>query len=102
MTTKLAGEATIFLPFNRGAADGGAGNPEHPGGYRTAYLWEEVWQRDSFLDIVGRFIHVLKEEKVRAGKKVEEEKVVFPRYHQLDAVRKLEAAARADGPGTAT
>jgi type I restriction enzyme R subunit len=100
MTTKLAGDATSFLPFNRGAADGSAGNPEHPGGYRTTYLWQEVWQRDSFLDIVGRFIHVLKEEKVRAGKKVEEEKVVFPRYHQLDAVRKLEAAARTDGPGS--
>lgn len=54
MTTQLAGEATRFLPFNRGA-DGGAGNPQHPSGYRTAYLWEEVWQRDSFLDIVGRF-----------------------------------------------
>jgi type I restriction enzyme R subunit len=99
MTTRLAGEGTTFLPFNRGAADGGGGNPVHPSGYRTAYLWEEVWQRDSFLDIVGRFIHAMKEEKLRGGKKVEEEKVVFPRYHQLDAVRKLEAAARVDGPG---
>ncbi|AKU91179.1 type I restriction endonuclease subunit R [Vulgatibacter incomptus] len=98
MTTRLAGEGTTFLPFNRGA-HGGAGNPEHPSGYRTAYLWEEVWQRDSFLDIVGRFLHLAKEEKLRAGKKVEEEKIVFPRYHQLDAVRRLEAAARIDGPG---
>ncbi len=98
MTTRLAGEGTSFLPFNRGA-HGGAGNPEHPSGYRTAYLWEEVWQRDSFLDIVGRFLHLAKEEKLRAGKKVEEEKIVFPRYHQLDAVRRLEAAARVDGPG---
>ena len=98
MTTRLAGENTAFLPFNRGAG-GGAGNPEHPGGYRTAYLWEQVWQRDSFLDIVGRFVHLMKEEKVRGGKKSEEEKVVFPRYHQLDSVRKLEEAARVDGPG---
>ncbi|MBK7070909.1 MAG: type I restriction endonuclease subunit R [Myxococcales bacterium] len=98
MTTLLCGEGTTFLPFNRGA-HGGAGNPEHPSGNRTAYLWEEVWQRDSFLDIVGRFLHLAREEKVRAGKKVEEEKLVFPRYHQLDAVRRLEAAARVDGPG---
>lgn len=99
MTTKLAGGDTTFLPFNRGHA-GGAGNPEHPSGYRTAYLWEEVWQRDSFLDIVGRFIHLLTEEKVVAGKKIERELVVFPRYHQLEVVQKLEAAAKVDGPGT--
>ncbi|MCL2779132.1 MAG: DEAD/DEAH box helicase family protein [Polyangiaceae bacterium] len=98
MTTLLRGGETTFLPFNRGA-HGGAGNPEHPSGYRTAYLWEEIWQRDSFLDIVGRFLHLAKEEKLRRGKKVEEKKIVFPRYHQLDAVRKLEAAARVDGPG---
>ena len=98
MTTLLRGESTTFLPFNRGA-NGGAGNPAHPSGYRTAYLWEEVLARDSFLDIVGRFLHVAKEEKLRGGKKVEEEKIVFPRYHQLDVVRKLEAAARVDGPG---
>ncbi|WP_437593442.1 type I restriction endonuclease subunit R [Sorangium sp. So ce1000] len=99
MTTQLAGTDTSFLPFNRGHHDG-AGDPEHPGGHRTAYLWQEVWQRDSFLDIVGRFLHVLKkEEKAAGGKKVEREVVVFPRYHQLDAVRKLEAAARKDGAG---
>ncbi|MDI3285045.1 type I restriction endonuclease [Polyangium sp. 15x6] len=98
MTTKLDGEKTSFLPFNRGK-DGGAGNPEHPSGIRTAYLWEEVWQRDSFLDIVGRFVHVLIEEKTTGGKKTTSEKIVFPRYHQLDAVRRLEAAARKDGPG---
>jgi type I restriction enzyme R subunit len=98
MTTRLASEGTVFLPFNRGA-NGGAGNPEHPGGYRTAYLWEEVWQPDSFLDVVGGFLHLAVEEKLRGGKKVEEEQVVFPRYHQLDAVRSLVAAAAVDGPG---
>ncbi len=98
MATRLTGAGTTFLPFNRGK-DGGAGNPEHPSGYRTAYLWEQVWQRDLFLDIVGRFIHLVKEEKVRAGKKTTEEKVIFPRYHQLDAVRQLVAAARVDGSG---
>jgi type I restriction enzyme R subunit len=97
MSTRLAGEGTTFLPFNRGAG-GGAGNGEHPSGYRTGYLWEEVWARDSFLDMVGRFIHLVKEEKTRRDEKgkpvkVEEEKVVFPRYHQLEVVRKLVAAA---------
>ncbi len=93
MTTELKGEDTRFLPFNRGAGQG-AGNPEHPSGHRTAYLWEEVWQRDSFIDLVGRFIHLMKDEK--SGKHV----MVFPRYHQLDSVRRLESAARVDGPGT--
>ena len=98
MTTRLAGKDTVFLPFNRGN-HGGAGNPENPGGYRTAYLWEEVWQRDSFLDILGRFAHVFTEEKQVAGKVVTREIVIFPRYHQLDSVRKMEAAARKEGPG---
>jgi len=64
MTTRLAGSATHFLPFNRGC-DGGAGNPSDPNGrtYRTAYLWEEVLQRDSLLDLLSRFIHLQVEEK---------------------------------------
>jgi type I restriction enzyme R subunit len=86
MTTKLLGEKTSFLPFNRGH-NGGAGNPEHESGYRTGYLWQEVWQRDSFLDILGRFVHVAVEESKVDGKTVTKESVVFPRYHQLDAVR---------------
>ncbi|HXO28559.1 MAG TPA: type I restriction endonuclease [Thermoanaerobaculia bacterium] len=98
MTTRLTGKDTIFLPFNRGN-HGGAGNPENPGGYRTAYLWEEIWQRDSFLDILGRFAHVFTEEKQVAQKVVTREVVIFPRYHQLDSVRKLEGTARSDGPG---
>jgi type I restriction enzyme R subunit len=98
MSTRLAGKDTVFLPFNRGN-HGGAGNPENPGGYRTAYLWEEVWQRDSLLDILGRFAHVFTEEKQVAGKTVTKEIVIFPRYHQLDVVRRLEAATREDGPG---
>lgn len=98
MTTRLQGDDTRFLPFNRGHAHGG-GNPEHPSGHRTGYLWHEVWARDSFLDILGRFVHLAVEEKEIAGKTVTKEDVVFPRYHQLDAVRKLEAAAREEGPG---
>jgi type I restriction enzyme R subunit len=99
MATKLAGEETFFLPFNRGH-NSGAGNPDHPSGYRTGYLWQEVWQRDSFLDILGRFVHLQVEKKQKEGKTVTTETLVFPRYHQLDSVRKLEAAARADGAGT--
>jgi type I restriction enzyme R subunit len=98
MATKLNGKDTVFLPFNRGA-HGGGGNPEHSSGYRTSYLWEEVLQRDSFLDILGRFIHVATEEKQVAGQTVVKETVIFPRYHQLDVVRKLDAMARNQGAG---
>jgi type I restriction enzyme R subunit len=101
MTTRLAGGATHFLPFNKGL-DGGAGNPPDPAGraYRTAYLWEEVWQRDSLLDIFARFMHLQVEEKrTEDGRKIKKETMIFPRYHQLRAVRELEAAARAEGPG---
>jgi type I restriction enzyme R subunit len=93
MTTRLAGKETVFLPFNRGY-DGGKGNPPHPGGYKTAYLWEEVWQRDSFLDILARFVHLAIEETKVEGKTKTTESLIFPRYHQLDVVRQLVAAAR--------
>jgi type I restriction enzyme R subunit len=99
MTTRLNGKDTVFLPFNKGNGMG-AGNPENPsGGYKTAYLWEEVWQRDSWLDILGRFINLEVTEREIAGKLIRKETVIFPRYHQLDAVRKLEAAARNEGAG---
>ena len=101
MTTRLAGGATHFLPFNKGL-DGGAGNPPDPAGhaYRTAYLWEEVWQRDSLLDIFARFMHLQVEEKrTEDDRKIHKETMIFPRYHQLQAVRGLEAAARTEGPG---
>lgn len=108
MATRIAGEKTHFLPFNRGSHPGqivcGAGNPQHPSGYRTGYFWEEVLQRDSFLDILGHFLFVEKrDEKVEDGRGghrwVTKETLVFPRYHQLDAVRKLVTTARAEGPG---
>ena len=94
MSTRLAGKETRFLPFNRGTADGGAGNPPNPGGHPTAYLWEQVWQRDSWLEILGRYVVAQ-----RDGKKQEVTGVIFPRYHQLDAVRKLRAAMAERGPG---
>ena len=99
MTTRLSGRSTHFLPFNKGCG-GGAGNPENPDGYKTAYLWEEVLERHSFLDILARFIHLQIEEKKLGGKKVKRETMIFPRYHQLDCVRKLVADARGRGPGT--
>ena len=99
MATRLSGRSTYFLPFNKGCG-GGAGNPENPGGYKTAYLWEEVLERHSFLDILARFIHLQVEEKQLGGKKVKREAMIFPRYHQLDCVRKLVADARVRGAGT--
>ena len=101
MTTRLAGGATQFLPFNQGHA-GGAGNPLDAGGQqvRTAYLWQEVWARDSWLDILARFIHLqVDEKKGEDGRRIRKETMVFPRYHQLVAVRALEATAKAEGPG---
>jgi len=108
MATKLAKEKTFFLPFNRGSHPGqiqcGAGNPQHESGYRTGYFWQETLQRDSFLDILGHFLFIEKDEQKvddgRGGKKlVTTEKVVFPRYHQLDAVRVLVSAARIENAG---
>ena len=94
MTTRLAGAATEFLPFNQGH-DGHAGNPPATGGkHATAYLWNEVWHRDSFLDLLGRFVHTEIDESGRATGKV-----IFPRYHQWDCVLRLEADARDSGPG---
>ena len=92
MTTRLEGGPTRFLPFNRGN-HGGAGNPPDPSGHPTAYLWREVWQRDSWLEIVGRYMIARRDKKKRiAG-------IIFPRYHQLDATRKLRAQVRAEGAG---
>jgi len=101
MTTRLAGSATHFLPFNRGR-DGGAGNPPDPEGrnYRTAYLWEEVLERHSLLDLLARFLHLqIEEKRTDNGKKVKKETMIFPRYHQLNAVRGLVGAAAAEGTG---
>lgn len=101
MTTRLAGSATHFLPFNKGDG-GGAGNAADPQGrsYRTAYLWEEVLARDSMLDLLARFLHLQVDEKRDdQGRKVKTEQLVFPRYHQLQAVRSLVETARSEGPG---
>lgn len=101
MTTRLAGASTYFLPFNRGFG-GGAGNlPDRDDrNYKTAYLWEEVLQRDSLLDLLARFLHLNIEEKTtNDGKKVRKENLIFPRYHQLQAVREMVSAAATEGIG---
>lgn len=92
MTTRLDGPATRFLPFNLGN-DGGAGNPPNPVGYATDYLWRQVWQRDSWLEILARYLVAQKDKKQHL------KSIIFPRYHQLDATRKLVAQVLAEGPG---
>ncbi|WP_332671660.1 type I restriction endonuclease subunit R [Aromatoleum sp.] len=92
MTTKLAGFDTVFLPFNKGN-EGGAGNPPNPAGFATDYLWKEVWARDSWLDILGRYVVPTKNDARQLVN------AIFPRYHQLDATRAIVAAVRRDGPG---
>ena len=99
MSTELKGKDTVFLPFNRGN-DGGKGNPANPAGYRTSYLWERVLERRTWLDIIGRFVHLEKKEKVSiAGAKTTAESMIFPRYHQWEAATELEVAAKKAGPG---
>lgn len=99
MTTRLAGKSTRFLPFNRGHGTG-AGNAPVEGKHRTCYLWEDVWTRDSLLDIVARFMHLEKIETTDSeGHTNTKETMIFPRYHQLDAVRRLVGAAREQGAG---
>jgi type I restriction enzyme R subunit len=98
MTTKLEGKATRFLPFNLGR-DLGKGNPSNPAGHKTSYLWERVWAKDAWLDILHRFIHVERPDRGSVSARRAAEKVIFPRYHQWDAVKKLEADAVANGAG---
>jgi len=100
VTTHLVGAQTWFLPFNQGKF-GGAGNPPVPptrAGYSTAYLWEETWSRDSVLDLVRQFIHEVEEEDQK-GRKTGKRYLIFPRYQQLDCVRRLVSDARATGAG---
>lgn len=92
MTTKLAGPGTYFLPFNKGN-EGAAGNAPNPEGFATSYLWEEVWARDSWLDILHRYLIGKRDDKKQP------KNVIFPRYHQLDATRRLVADVLANGAG---
>ena len=97
MTTKLRGTSTRFLPFNKGH-NSGSGNPPNEDGFRTAYFWEQILQKDSMLEIINHFLRevdVMDED----GKATGEKNLIFPRFHQLDAVRKLVAHSQSMGPG---
>lgn len=100
MTTRLAGQETQFLPFNQGD-DGRAGNPLNPDGSSTSYLWERILQKDAWLGILGRFMHLQAEKTADpvTGDVTKKETLLFPRYHQWESVTELVAAARSEGPG---
>ena len=102
MTTRLEGEDTYFLPFNQGSNGagkvGGKGNPVNPDGYDTAYLWQTVLCKDRLLEILHKYMHLQVDRDPKTGA-VKSERMIFPRYHQLDVVTKLLADVRARGAG---
>lgn len=98
MTTRIQGNKTKYLPFNLGF-NKGAGNPLNPNGHKTAYLWEEVLVKDSWMDVLARFLRLEVKEISIEGRKVKKETMIFPRYHQLDVVRQLGRDALANGAG---
>lgn len=100
MTTRLNKEKTFFLPFNKGC-NGGKGNPVEYDDYKTSYLWKEILQKDSLIDILFRFVFVKQEDiKDSTGEIIDKkETVIFPRYHQLDVVRKIEEDVKLNGVG---
>lgn len=98
MATRIDGGKTGWLPFNKGC-NHGEGNPPNPDGYRSDYLWREIFAKDSWLEIIGRFIHLQVDEFEFEGRARKKEKLIFPRYHQLDSVRKITHHAQAHGVG---
>jgi type I restriction enzyme R subunit len=98
MATKIDGKNTHWLPFNKGDSNG-AGNPINENGYRTEYLWQEILTKDSWLEIIGRFLHLQVDEYHFEGQLRRKEKLIFPRYHQLDAVRKIADDVKGHGAG---
>lgn len=97
ITTHVKGPSTTFLPFNKGY-NRGAGNPPNMNGFATSYLWESVLARDSVLDLIQNFAQIVEEEDDK-GRKTGKKSLIFPRYHQLDSVRRLLADAKESGPG---
>ncbi len=97
VTSHLRGEKTHFLPFNKGRS-GGAGNPPVPNNFATHYLWEALWSKESLLNLLDHFVHIVEVEDAN-GRKTGEKRLLIPRYHQLDAVRRLTADAREKGAG---
>ena len=93
MTTKLTGPSTFFLPFNKGNGEGiqaGKGNPLNPNGYAVSYIWEDILQKDTVMELLHKFVFVERKEKEDpiTGKRKKSESIIFPRYHQLDCIRK--------------
>ncbi|KTA85922.1 type I restriction endonuclease subunit R [Aeromonas salmonicida] len=100
MTTKLAGNSTFFLPFNKGTSKGGAGNDQPETGYGTEYLWQEILQPDNFLRILGRYLHLeVKIEEDALGQQKKKETMIFPRYHQWAVVQQLLDTVGQEGAG---
>lgn len=95
MTTKLDGKKTYFLPFNKGTKSGGQGNPVNKRGYKTAYLWEEVFAKESLVNIVQHFVRLDGSDNEKLNKRT----LFFPRYHQLDVVRKIISSVSEEGVG---
>ncbi len=97
MTTQLEGEKTFFLPFNQGSNGagnvGGKGNPNNPNGFPTAYLWEDVLKKERLLEIIHKYVHLDKDKNTGT------ERIIFPRYHQLDVVTKLLDDVKVNGSG---
>ena len=103
MTTELKGENTRFLPFNQGSNGagnpGGKGNPKNDEGYPTSYIWERVFSVDSMIDLIGKFITITEEKEEKNGKSYITKKIIFPRYHQYDVVKKILADVKEKGAG---
>jgi len=99
MTTRIEGAKTYWLPFNKGYNHGAGNPPSKKSSYKTDYFWTDILSRDSIMEIVGKFIHLQKEEIIVDGRIYTKEKMIFPRYHQLDAVRMLTDDAREVGAG---
>lgn len=103
MTTELKGEYTRFLPFNQGSNGagnpGGKGNPKNDDGYPTSYIWERVFSVDSMIDLIAKFITIIEEKEEKNGKSYITKKIIFPRYHQYDVVKKILADVKDKGAG---
>lgn len=103
MTTELKGEYTRFLPFNQGSNGagnpGGKGNPKNDEGYPTSYIWERVFSVDSMIDLIAKFITITEEKEEKNGKSYITKKIIFPRYHQYDVVKKILADVKEKGAG---
>lgn len=103
MTTKLAGKKTYFLPFNQGSNGagnvGGAGNPQNSEGYPTSYLWEQILTVDNLMDIIQKFMNLEVKKEKQEGRESTKKTLIFPRFHQLDVVRKIVSDVKINGSG---